>query len=306
MKKLNKFILKWFLIFLFGSVFSFLIIRLMPTTPVDMYLESHKLERTAENIQLVTRKLGLDQSLAIQYWIWLKDFVRGDWGISMINGVEIKEMFFRKLPYSLCIGISGLLWGTLLAFFLGYFAAVRPNGICSLISRGGAVFSQSVPSFLITILVIQFFSVKLKMIKFFTGDGTCALVAACFISAFYTLGGLSRVVCAAFHDEMEKSYVRFSVSRGFTKEYVLFHHASRPVICHLLASIIANFAYLLGGSTVLECAFAIPGVSSFLVSSMNARDYTVLQSYMMVVIIWMFLVHVILNLLLRVIDVRRK
>ena len=306
MGKTGKYVIKWILIFFFGSVLSFLIIRALPTTPVDMLLEARKLERTEANIAMISRQLGMDRPLFVQYLIWLSAFLRGDWGTSLITGLDIRTTFLRKLPYSICIGLCGITFGAVTAFFLGYRSAIKPGRICDRLSSFLAVFSQSVPSFLITIVIIYFFSVKWKMVKFFTGDGKYALLAACCVSVLYTCGGLSRVVRAAFCEEMEKSYVKFSVSRGFSKNYVLFRHARRPVLCRLISTVIANFAFILGGSTILEFAFAIPGVSSFLVSSMNGRDYTVMQSYIMVVILWMFLVHVILNLVLWLLDVRRR
>ena len=154
--------------------------------------------------------------------------------------------------------------------------------------------------------IIYFLGVKLRAVKFFTGSVRNAMISAILITAIYQLGGLSRVVRNAFREEMRKSYVRFAISRGFSREYVLYRHASRPVLCTLIGAVIANFAWVFGGSTVLEFAFTIPGVSYFLVDSMQSSDYTVLQTDLLVVVIWMFCVHAVLNLVLYALDVRRR
>jgi peptide/nickel transport system permease protein len=104
---------------------------------------------------------------------------------------------------------------------------------------------------------------------------------------------------------MGKSYVTFMISRGFRPEEVLGKHAYKPPLASLISAAITRFAGVFGGSTVLEFAFAIPGLSTMLVSAMDSRDYTILQTYILVVIIWMFFVHLFLRLALQLLCVRR-
>lgn len=300
------FVRKWLIIFVVASVLIFVLVRMMPVSPVNQWLSAYNLPHTKKNIAYVTKKMGLDRPLIVQYFAWIVNFFRGDWGYSLISQVSILEQFKEKLPYSITIGLFGILIAAVGAFFMGYFAALHRGGIADRVSSGLAIFSQSIPSFILSIIIIYLFSVRLRMLSFFTGDGTYALITAILVTALYSLGSLARVVCDAFREEMGKSYVRFAVSRGFSKETVLFKHAARPVLCRLIATVIANFAWVFGGSTVLEFAFGIPGISYFLVDSMQQSDYNVLQTYILVVIIWMFVVHLVLNLVLDRLDVRRR
>ncbi len=306
MKNVIAFLVKWLLIFAVASVMIFGVVRLMPSTPVEQWLTSFNLPHTKENVAKVTALMGLDQPLPVQYLAWLRNFFKGDWGLSLISHVSIRDTFMQKLPYSVSIGLSGILISAVLAFFLGYRAALHIGGVCDRLSAALAVFSQSIPSFITSVFIIYFLGVKLRAVKFFTGSVRNAMISAILITAIYQLGGLSRVVRNAFREEMRKSYVRFAISRGFSREYVLYRHASRPVLCTLIGAVIANFAWVFGGSTVLEFAFTIPGVSYFLVDSMQSSDYTVLQTYLLVVVIWMFCVHAVLNLALYALDVRRR
>ncbi|MBR0399038.1 MAG: ABC transporter permease [Eubacterium sp.] len=306
MNKTAAFLLKWTAIFLAASILIFGLVRLMPVSPVNQWLSTFDLPHTEENIAYVTKKMGLDKPLIIQYFDWILNFLKGDWGYSLKSHLDIREQFAQKLPYSIAIGLTGILVSSVVSFFLGYRAALHNRGICDRITAAIAILTQSVPSFIISIVIIYFFGVKLKLVKFFTGHGAYALITAILITAFYSTGPLARVVKKSFREEMTKSYVRFSVSRGFSREHVLLRHASRSVLCRLIATVIANFATVFGGSTVLEFAFSIPGISFFLVSSMQNADYNVLQTYILVVIIWMFFVHLILNLVLQLLDVRRR
>ena len=306
MKSVIAFLVKWLLIFAVASVMIFGVVRLMPSTPVEQWLTSFNLPHTEENVAKVTALMGLDRPLPVQYLAWLRNFFKGDWGLSLISHVSIRDTFMQKLPYSVSIGLSGILISAVLAFFLGYRAALHIGGVCDRLSAALAVFLQSIPSFITSVFIIYFLGVKLRAVKFFTGSVRNAMISAILITAIYQLGGLSRVVRNAFREEMRKSYVRFAISRGFSREYVLYRHASRPVLCTLIGAVIANFAWVFGGSTVLEFAFTIPGVSYFLVDSMQSSDYTVLQTYLLVVVIWMFCVHAVLNLALYALDVRRR
>ena len=293
MRRWLSFLGRWLVIFLVASVLIFGLVRLMPVSPVDRWLSAFNLPYTEENVAYVTRRMGLDRPLIVQYADWILNFLKGDWGYSLKSHLDIRQQFLAKLPYSISIGIAGIVISAFAAFFIGYRAAVRRGGICDRVSAALSVLTQSVPSFIVSIVLIYFFGVRLKLVRFFTGNGAYAMTAAILITALYAVGPLSRVVRKAFREEMRSSYVRFS-------------HASRPVICRLISTVMAEFATVFGGSSVLEFAFGIPGISTFLVTSMKSSDYNVLESYILVVIIWMFLVHLVLNLVLQMVDVRRR
>lgn len=306
MRRYVYFIIKWMLIFWVASVLIFFLVRMMPVTPEEQLLSAYRLPHTEENIAFIREEMGLDRPLFEQYLVWITDFFKGDWGYSLVSQVHIKEQFLMKMPYSMSIGLSGVFIGGCLAFFMGYRAALHRSGICGRISSFLAVFAQAVPGFLLSTLIIHLFSVKFHLVKFFTGEGHYALMSAIFLTALYCVGSLSRVVRKGFRDEMEKSYIKFAVSMGFPREKILFFYAGKPVLCRLISAVTARFAWVFGGSTVLEFAFGIPGISYFLVDSMKARDYNVLQTYILVVIIWMFLVHLILDAVLQILDVNRR
>ena len=303
-KSVVLFLVKWAVIFLIVSVAAFVIVRMMPTTPVEKWLDAYHLPHTDANVAFLTHRMGLDQPQAIQYRKWISHFFMGDWGVSLVSGEDIRGRFLAKMPYSFSIGIAGIVAGGIAAFFLGYRAALYQGGFSDRLSAFATVFAQCVPQFIVAILIINALGVRLKVVTFFTGDGKWALVSAITITALYCAGILSRVVRAAFREEMGKSYVKFAVSRGFSKEEVLLKHAYKPVVSKLISAMTTRFAGVFGGSTVLEFAFAIPGLSTMLVSSMDSRDYNVLQTYILVVIIWMFLVHAVFNITLGILNAR--
>ena len=304
MKKLLLFIVKWLIIFWVASVVSFGVGRLMPGSPAQLLLQAYDLPETPENIEMIERQWGLDEPLIKQYGAWMKNFLRGDWGRSMISKLEIRKLFLKKLPYSLILGFGSILISSLFAFFMGFAAAIRPGGLADKLSRGLAVFAQTVPSSILAVLTIYLIGVKLKAVKFFTGGSTAGVVAATLFLSLYAVGGLARIVRVHFREQMGKPYIRFAVARGFESNYALLRYGSRPVLYGLVSVLIPKFGWILGGSSVMEFIFTIPGISYFLVDSIRLRDYYVIQSYIMVVVIWMFAINCISNRIMKVLDGR--
>ena len=214
MKKYVFFLLKWILIFLVGSILIFGVVRLMPTSPVDHYLTKMSLPLTEENRAVIRKNMGLDKPVVQQYFDWIFDFLRGNWGVSLTSHTDIRTEFLAKMPYSFGIGIGGILIGAVFAWLLGYRAAYRQSGFCDRFSAALSVVTQTIPGFILALLIIYFLGVKLKAVKFFTGDGNLSILMAILIMALYRIGPWARVVRNAFREEMKKSYVRFAISRG--------------------------------------------------------------------------------------------
>ena len=151
MRKALVFIAKWIAIFILASILVFVIVRMMPTTPVEKWLDAYHLPRTEENIAYLTAKMGLDEPLIVQYFTWITGFFTGDWGVSLISGENIRDKFLTKMPYSFSIGFAGIILGGIAAFFLGYRAALHRNGLADRFSSVLTVFAQCVPQFIIAI-----------------------------------------------------------------------------------------------------------------------------------------------------------
>ena len=127
MRRWLSFLGRWLVIFLVASVLIFGLVRLMPVSPVDRWLSAFNLPYTEENVAYVTRRMGLDRPLIVQYADWILNFLKGDWGYSLKSHLDIRQQFLAKLPYSISIGIAGIVISAFAAFFIGYRAAVRAS-----------------------------------------------------------------------------------------------------------------------------------------------------------------------------------
>lgn len=295
-RQIGQFVLRWTLICVVASIAAFGVARLMPTTPMEQLLVSRQLPVTEQNVAALERQWGLDRPLPEQYLTWAANFVQGDWGTSLASRLDIREEFGRKLPYTLAVGVGGLALGAVCAFALGYLAACRPKGAADRATRALAVLSQTIPSFMFAMLVVQVLGVRLRAVRFFTDGSAAGIVAAALVVALYLVGGLARVVKVYFLEQRSQPYVRFAVLRGYDEGRYLLRHCWRPALSSYLSVLAARIPQAIGGSSVMEFAFGIPGISYFLISSLQAKDYYALQSYVMVVVLVMLVSHVVLGL----------
>ena len=144
------------------------------------------------------------------------------------------------------------------------------------------------------------------LIKPFTGDPWQRLLLPTLLVTLYSLGSLTRVFRRELQLAQNEPYYRTALAKGYSKNIAITIHAGRPAMFGLLAAITPECAWVIGGTSVVEVVFAVPGISQFLVESITQRDYFVLQAYIMVIGIWMLCIHTLAGVLRKILDPRVK
>lgn len=297
--KVINFFCKWFLIFFVGSLIAFGIVRLMSGDPVMMALSERNLPATEENVNYLKKEFGLDKPLISQYLDWIGDFIKGDWGKSYMTGVNLKPEILRRAPVSLLLGLLGLVYASILAFWLGYLASLKRRFFDKL-TRALALFTQTVPVFILIILFVYFFGVKYRFIKFFKSGSIASLAVGVFFVGLPLIGPMSRTVRIYFLEVMKKPFFNFYLERGYKRERALLKYCYHEPLQGLTGLLISQSAYVIGASSVVEFALSIQGLSALLIESIAHRDYLIIQTYIMMIIIWMFFVHLIFTVFSKV------
>lgn len=292
--KVINFFFKWLLIFIVGSLIAFGIVRLMSGDPVMMALSERNLPATEENISYLKKEFGLDKSLSMQYFEWISDFIKGDWGKSYMTDVDLKPEILRRAPVSLMLGLLGLIYASILAFWLGYLSSLK-DGFFDKFTRALALFTQTVPVFILIVLFVYFFGVKYRFIRFFKTGSIASLAVGTFFVGLPLIGPMSRTVRIYFLEVMKKPFFRFYIERGYKREKALLKYCYHEPLQGLSGLLISQSAYVIGASSVVEFALSIQGLSTFLIESIAHRDYLIIQTYIMMIIIWMFFVHLIFS-----------
>lgn len=285
------------------SAIAFAIIAAMPSDPVMIAIRAWNLPATEETIAAMRAEWGLDLPGPVRYLHWLANFLAGDWGRSFRTGDPILQEFVRRLPLSLTLGLSGLLLATALAIPLGFAAALNPRGMADRLSRAISVGVQAVPSFWLGLILLWVLGVQMRLIRPFANDASSYLLPILVI-AVHSLGILSRVYRRDLLATTSQPYYRTALAKGLSRRQALWRHGHRSALYALLAAVRSEAGWAIGSTATLEILFGLPGISQFLVQSMSARDYFVLQAYVMVIAAWMIVVNGSISIAMNRLDPR--
>jgi peptide/nickel transport system permease protein len=285
------------------SAAAFFLIATMPADPVMTALRAWNLAPTPEATAGLRKQWGLDVPVLPRYFLWVRRFVTGDWGTSFRTGLPVRQEILSRLPLSLGLGLGGLLLAIAGAVPLGFLTACQPGGIADRASRAIALLVQAVPSFILGLLAIWLLAARLHLLHpFGINPGTIAIAIS--LIAVHSLAVLSRVCRRGFLAVGAAPFMRTALAKGLSPTQALWRHGQRHALLALLSAVRSEAAWAIGSSAAMEVLFGLPGVSQFLVESIAARDYFVLQAYVMIVAVWLLLVNAVVQALAIRLDPR--
>lgn len=300
--------------FLFISLMSFSIIRLIPGDPALHIIG----ERGAseERVAEIRKNLGLDQPLPIQFLKFSANALVGNFGESTVSKQSVLSEFKVLWPATVELAFVALLWSSLVGLGLGMLAAVKRNSFWDYGAVSLSTLGFAMPIFWWGLIVIFFFSVKLGIfpvsgridvmfdVPYKTGfyfldtllSGQWdAFVSACkyvvlpaFVLGTVPLALIVRVSRASIIDVAEEDYVRTARSKGLPYKQILFKHIFKNALPQILTSIGLAMGQLLTGAILTETLFSWPGMGRWIIKSIEARDYPVVQAgvfYSMLIVI---------------------
>ena len=261
------------------TLLAFLLGRLAPATLVANQRAGGVASQ--DQIDATRRELGLDLPLPLQYTSWLFRVVRGDLGVSYRTGGAVLDEFASRLPATLELALAGFAVSVVLALPLGVLAASHRNGIWDHITRLVALAGASMPGFWLAFLLILVFAVKVHWLPVL-GRGTWQqLVLPAVALGFGAAAGLTRLMRSSMLEVLGEDYVRTARAKGVGARGVLLHHALRNALIPIITVLGLRFGFLLSGAAVIEVVFAWPGIGRLMVEGIAARDYPLIQGYVL-------------------------
>jgi len=295
-------------VFLSVITLVFLVVRVLPGDPAQAALGDYA---SKETVDALRTRLGLDAPLPVQYARFLGDIVRGDLGVSMINGSPVREQVAYNLPFSLELTLSALLIGVLLGVPVGVLTAVERNRPADYIGRVVSLAGLSIPAFFLGILLILLFGVRLKWLPAIGGgdpsmplDLLTYLVLPALTLGLVMTAPVARLTRSTMIAALEQDYVRSGRAKGLHERLVLFHHALRPALVPIVSLTGIWAVALIGDSVTTELVFARPGLGKMMVGAMLQRDYTALQSVMVVYTVFVVVINLVIDLAYGFVDPR--
>ena len=291
------------------TALTFLIASLLPG---DLAIAMLGDQATPENVAALHKKLGLDLPLWQQYLHWLGGVVTGDFGSSHRTGETVMHAIAARLPVSLELLVIAELGGLLIGVPLAILCAVRPGSLFDRIVSGVAFATLSVPPFMLAIILIFIFALRLGVLPAtayvpLSQDVLGNLRAMVLPGATLALlewPTIMRVLRSDMISTLQENYIAMARAKGLTARRILLVHALKPSSLTLVTVVGLNIGRLIGGAVITESIFALPGIGRLLVESIYTRDFIVLQGGVLFVAVTFVVVNFLVDLLYATLDPR--
>jgi len=293
------------------SILVFFIIHLIPGDPIQIMFGKNPDPVQIEKIQHL---YGLDRPLWQQYFVWIGNFLKGDWGTSIRLDQPVRKMVLSRLPRTATLSILGIITSLIIAIPAGIISAVKHNSKTDLGITSFTLLLISVPSFWLGILLIIIFSVYLNILPA-TGyvspsEDFCRSIRSMIMPTLSLAAAVSatltRVLRSSMLEVLGQDYVMLARVKGNSERRVLFIHTLRNSLIPLMTIVGMEVGYLLGGEIIIERVFAFPGMGSLLISAIYQRDYPLIQATILVFAILVVMVNIITDLFYSLADPRIK
>jgi ABC-type dipeptide/oligopeptide/nickel transport system permease component len=286
----------------------FVIVRVLPGDPATAALGDYA---SKEAVEALRKNMGLDAPLWKQYLTFLGDLLQGHLGISIITGYPVGAQIVKVLPYTLTLTFGAIVFGYVLGIPLGIPAAVKRNSFVDYFNRFFSLIGLSIPAFYLGILLMYLFSIKLKIFPVVGAGDPGDLISTLRHLALPALSlGLimtayvTRMTRSSLLNVLMEDYIRTARSKGLPEKKVLFKHALRNALIPIVALGGLYAVVLIGSSVMIEIVFSRPGLGSLMVGAIKQRDYTTLQSVMVVYALIVVVLNLTTDLIYGLIDPR--
>ena len=247
-----------------------------------------------EIIDAKRAELGLDKPFLTQYLSWVGGIMRGDMGVSYVSGKDVFQTFISKLPATLLLTALSMVMTVVISIPLGVLAAVRHDKFTDYVLRFFSFVGNSLPNFFVALLLMQIFSIKLKMLPVISkGLSVQSAMLPTLTLAIAMSAKYMRQVRATVLEELNKDYVIGAKARGVRSSVVLWKSVLKSSMLTIITLLALSIGSLLGGTAIIESIFMWDGVGKLAVDAITMRDYPMIQAY----VVWMAIIYVLVNLI---------
>jgi ABC-type dipeptide/oligopeptide/nickel transport system permease component len=259
-----------------------------------------------EDREALRKELGLDRPLFVQYFIFLKDAAKGDFGKSIRYEEPAIKLVIERLPATLKLLSLTFTWALLIAIPVGIFSAIKRNSFFDLIGMAVTFLGQSIPSFWLGIMMIMIIGVRFRLLPisgYGGGDLSHLMMPALTLGAF-AMASFARITRSSMLEVLDMDYIQTARAKGMREWVVVIKHGLRNALIPIVTILGLHVALAIGGAVITEQIFAYPGVGWLAVQSIYNRDFPVIQAIVMVVSIGVVMINLLVDMIYTLIDPR--
>lgn len=301
-KYLMKRILACLPVFLGITILVFLLLNSVAGNAADL-LGADGYASSADR-EALAAYLGLDQPVALRYLDWLGNLLQLNLGSSFRSGVPVAELIAARAKASLLLTGVGMLFSAALSLLLGVLSACNPGGRLDRAAGTLSVSATAVPGFLISLLLIYVFSLKLKLLPAISSLSLKGIILPVAVIVLSNTGGLLKQVRAACIEVLREPYIKTARAKGVSGAGLIARHVLRNASLSILTAMLSHLPHIIGGSMVVEQIFGWPGMGSLLFTGISQRDYPVVMGVTVVVALTVLFTSLLLDILYGLLDPR--
>jgi peptide/nickel transport system permease protein len=285
--------------------------------PIDILIspEADQLERE----QAIAR-LGLDRPIWLQFALFVKSALTGDFGRSFVHGVPAMELIVTRMPATLELAFVALVFSVFVGIPAGLLAGLRPRSLAGRAIMTTSILGFSVPNFWLGLMLILLFAVELGLMpaggrgetrtvfgiewSLLTLDGLRHLILPALTLGIYKASLIARLAYAGTRETLTEDFVRFARAKGLAPSRIVGVHVLKNVLVPVVTVIGLELGSMIAFAVVTETVFAWPGMGKLLIDSINRLDRPVIVAYLMVVVAMFVMINFVVDVIYTLLDPR--
>lgn len=278
------------------SLISFFVMHLAPGDPTSLFTDPNI---DPMELARIRANWGLDKPIIVQYFYWLGNVLRGDFGTSYMTGIPVIKEIFERLPATLLLMGTTYFLTILITIPLGVYSAVKKgqwqDNLITILSFAG----MATPTFWLGLMLMLLFSVKLNWLPAFGN-----LVLPVMTMVIGSLAGLTRYQRSSMLEVLNQEYIRTARAKGLPERVVIFKHALRNALIPTITILGLSLPDLFGGAFIIENIFAWPGMGRLGVMAIFQRNYPLIMGIIVLTSVLILIGNLLADILYAVVDPR--
>lgn len=282
----------------------FTLLYIAPGDPAQRKLTAQGVAVSEQVLEQTREEMGLNRPFLVRYGDWLLGVLRGDFGASYKDGMPVLPKLMRCMGKTLVLAAGSLLLALVVSVPLGVLTAARSGGVIDRLVRLLTFVGNAMPNFLVSVLLMYYLCIQVNLFPVIAKGTVQGLFLPALALAIPMASRFIRQIRAEVLEELGKPYVAGALARGVAMRTVLVHDVLRNALSGVLTIVGLSVGTLMGGSVVVETIFRWPGVGQLVMDAISARDFPVIQGFVLLMAVIYVVVNLLTDLSYRALDPR--
>ncbi|HIT43060.1 MAG TPA: ABC transporter permease [Candidatus Caccovicinus merdipullorum] len=279
----------------------FVMLRILPGNPAETMAGEHVSQAVIDKI---SREMGLDEPLYIQFFKYLANAVRGDFGTSYRLNRNVTGIILEAFPNTVKLSICAAVIAWVIGITAGLVAAINQNRILDRLFMGVSLAGVSMPVFMIALVLQYLFAFQFKIFPVSGYDSLACMVLPAISLGWNSAGSIARMTRSNLVEVMQGDYIRTARAKGLRESGVIIGHALKNAMLPVVTMMALQISSMLSGAVLTESVFGIPGIGRLAVNAIETRDMPLLQGTVIFTTILVIIGNLVADILYSVLDPR--